>query len=630
MSESKLQCPQCGSTRVTRHHSPVVPKDEGDFWAPRREEGYQCAACKLIESCFNDDYEYEAFRDRWNDPIKTLSVEEHQAFIDEQLREKDEAARAWTWPTEWPPDSGGRVTDRSRRAATLIESRAFSEYKRWITKERGEELPAHKYGYPVGEEYVAAVLKSPDDDAPRWAYARWLRTYEHRAAQKSAEFVEWQLRLAESLRTDPRGDIKSELPDGVFSPREDHPTDIPDQPWWRYPGASTSPETGDCGLGESIQVLEREGLIDRSMYFRGFIEHVAVKAHRFLEIADELYSLAPIRHLTITYCKGLDHKDEGLWKALLASPHLDRIRSLKLPVRIFGIDNQYTELNRITDASRAAILSRVSGGKAYDLATEYFVGMPSWQDAGDPHYQFWMTHTPRGTVVDDPMGVGQAMNLTRSYTGTAFSMYSHTGTHIDALNHFGIHGKIWNGFEADTHLGDRGWKVTGIEKFPPLIARGVLIDVAGAKGVDMLPDSYRVTRQDLKDALARQHVTLQRGDVVLIRTGRMRLFEQSGAYMANPPGMGLDAARFLVEDSGAMIVGADNLSFETFPSEVSDDYVPLHTYLLAQQGAPIIELVALDELARDQVYEFAFIGGPLKIRGGDAAPLRPVALPVHR
>ena len=175
-----------------------------------------------------------------------------------------------------------------------------------------------------------------------------------------------------------------------------------------------------------------------------------------------------------------------------------------------------------------------------------------------------MTHTPRGTVMDDPMGVGETMNLTRSYTGTAFSMYSHTGTHIDALNHFGIHGKIWNGFEADKHLGDRGWNVTGIEKFPPLIARGVLIDVAAAKGVDMLPDSYRVTRQDLKDALARQKVKLQQGDVVLIRTGRMRLFEQPRAYMANPPGMGTDAARFLVEDGGAMIVGADNLSFETF------------------------------------------------------------------
>ena len=109
----------------------------------------------------------------------------------------------------------------------------------------------------------------------------------------------------------------------------------------------------------------------------------------------------------------------------------------------------------------------------------------------------------------------------------------------------------------------------------------------------------------------------------------MKLFNDPQAYMANPPGMGLDAARYLVEEGGAMVVGADNLSFEAFPSEVPDDYVPLHTYLLAQQGAPIIELIALDELSRDKVYEFAFIGGPLKIRGGDAAPLRPVALPVQ-
>ena len=295
----------------------------------------------------------------------------------------------------------------------------------------------------------------------------------------------------------------------------------------------------------------------------------------------------------------------------------------------WGPDDEIGRLNLMTPESRAAILSRIKGGKAYDLATDYYIGMPSWQAAGDPHYQFWMTHTPRGTEVDDPMGVGKEMNATRSYTGSAFSMYSHTGTHIDALNHFGIHGKIWNGFKADELLGDRGWKRTGIEKFPPLIARGVLIDIAAAKGVDMLPDGYRITRQDIKDALARQNSTLQKGDIVLIRTGRMKLFNDPQAYMANPPGMGLDAARYLVEESGAMVVGADNLSFEAFPSEVPDDYVPLHTYLLAQQGAPIIELVALDELSRDKVYEFAFIGGPLKIRGGDAAPLRPIALPLQ-
>jgi kynurenine formamidase len=145
----------------------------------------------------------------------------------------------------------------------------------------------------------------------------------------------------------------------------------------------------------------------------------------------------------------------------------------------------------------------------------------------------------------------------------------------------------------------------------------------------MLPDPYRITRQDRQDARARQKVTLQEGDIVLVRTGRMLLYGQRPACMAKPPGLGLDAARFLVEEGGAMIVGADNLSLETFPSEVDDDYVPLHSYLLAQKGVPIMELVALDDLARDKVYEFAFIGGPLKIRGGDAAPLRPIAIPVR-
>ena len=295
----------------------------------------------------------------------------------------------------------------------------------------------------------------------------------------------------------------------------------------------------------------------------------------------------------------------------------------------WGPDDEIGRLNLITEQSRSEILSRISGGKTYDLSVEYFIGMPSWQAAGDPHYRIWMTHTPDGTVVDDPLGLGQTMNEHVSYTGAAVSMYTHMGTHIDSLNHFGLDGKIWNGFGAADHLGDRGWKVAGAENIPPIIARGVLIDVAAAKGVDVLADGYRVTRDDLVEALDQQGVELREGDVVLIRTGRMKIYEDASAYMTNPPGLGMAAATFLVEESGAMIVGADNLSFEAFPSEVDGNYVPLHTYLLAQHGVPILELVNLERLAEDRVYEFAFIGGSLKLRGADAAPIRPIALPVR-
>ena len=295
----------------------------------------------------------------------------------------------------------------------------------------------------------------------------------------------------------------------------------------------------------------------------------------------------------------------------------------------WGETDEIGRLNLMTLESTTSILSRISEGKVYDLSVEYFIGMPSWQAAGDPHYRIWMTHTPIGTVIDDPLNVGHNMNSHVSYTGAAVSMYTHMGTHIDALNHFGLNGKIWNGYSADEFLGDQGWQVAGVENIPPIIARGILIDIPAAKGIDMLPAAYRITRQDIIDALAIQQTEIQTGDVVLIRTGRMQNYEDAQAYMSNPPGMGLDAAKYLVEDSGAMIVGADNLSFEAFPSELDTDYVPVHTYLLAQQGAPIIELVNLEALARDQVYEFAFVGGSLKFRGADAAPIRPIAIPIE-
>lgn len=295
----------------------------------------------------------------------------------------------------------------------------------------------------------------------------------------------------------------------------------------------------------------------------------------------------------------------------------------------WGPDDELGRLNLMTPQSRADVLSRLDGRRVYDLSVEYFIGMPGWHGAGDPRYQIWMTHTPNGTVVDDPVGVGHHQNEHVSYTGSAISMYTHTGTHIDALNHFGLDGRIWNGFEASRHLGDRGWRKTGAETIPPIIARGVLIDVAAARGVEALPPGYRVRKADLVEALARQGTALRSGDVVLIRTGRMQQYNDADAYVKEPPGMSVDAARFLVEEGGAMIVGADNLSFETFPPETPGNYVPVHTYLLAQQGTPIMELVQLEELARDRVHEFAFIGASLKLRGADAAPMRPIAIPLR-
>ncbi|MEP4533204.1 MAG: cyclase family protein [Cyclobacteriaceae bacterium] len=293
----------------------------------------------------------------------------------------------------------------------------------------------------------------------------------------------------------------------------------------------------------------------------------------------------------------------------------------------WGPQDEIGSLNMMSEASTLQTLSKINSGKTYDLSVEYFVGMPSFHSLGDPGYQYWLTHTPHGTVVDNPNGLGIAMNEKVSYTGDAISMYTHMGTHIDALNHFGLNGKIWNGFSSEQYLGDKGWKKTGAESIPPIIARGVLIDVESVKG--SLPKNYRITAEDLQLTLSEQNVSLKRGDVVLIRTGQARHYEKAEHYLDNYPGISLSAVKWLVENKGIMLLGADNLSFEAFPPERKDNWVPVHTYLLAEKGVMFIEQMFLEELSEDKIYEFAFIAASLKLRGASGSPMRPLAIPIR-
>ena len=292
----------------------------------------------------------------------------------------------------------------------------------------------------------------------------------------------------------------------------------------------------------------------------------------------------------------------------------------------WGADDEIGTLNLMTAESRIEILSRINSGTIYDLSVDYFVGMPSFHVLGDPGYQYWLTHTPHGTVLDNPNGLGSDMNQKVSYTGDAISMYTHMGTHIDALNHFGLNGKIWNGFTPEKYLGDKGWKKTGSEVIPPIVSRGVLIDIKKVKG--QLPANYRITSQDLKEALRDQHVKLASGDVVLIRTGQAQHYNEANHYLDNYPGISLEAVKWLVEEQQVMLLGADNLSLEAFPPERADNWVPVHTYLLAEKGVMFIEQMDLESLSDDEVYEFAFIAASLKLTGASGSPMRPIAIPV--
>jgi kynurenine formamidase len=293
----------------------------------------------------------------------------------------------------------------------------------------------------------------------------------------------------------------------------------------------------------------------------------------------------------------------------------------------FGADDEIGMLNLITPESRRRVLGSVDGSRVFDLSVDFFLGMPSWTANGDMPFQIWMNHTSAGTLVDDAPGVGRAVNERVSYSGDSIALYTHCGTHIDALCHWGYGGTIWNGFRDTDHLGSRHWRVAGADRQPPIVARGLLLDVAAALEVEELPDSHRIEGPDLEATCVRQGVEVIPGDVVLIRTGRMRRWPDPEGFLAPEPGLTVAGAAFLAE-AGAIVIGADNVALEVLPTGTPDHWSPVHTYLLAECGVAILELAQLEALAQARIYEFAFVGACMPIRGATGAPIRPLALPL--
>ena len=294
----------------------------------------------------------------------------------------------------------------------------------------------------------------------------------------------------------------------------------------------------------------------------------------------------------------------------------------------FGADDEIGMLNLLTPALAREQLARADGGKIFDLSVDLFMGMPTWTAGGEPPYNIWMVHTPRGTEVDDPIGVGREQNDLVAWSADAISMFTHCGTHVDTLNHFGYHGRIWNGYSADDKLGSLHWQVAGPDRYPPVVARGILLDIPGALDLGVLPDSFAIGPDELDQAIGKQQTELKPGDVVLVRTGRMSLWPDPAEYLAREPGLNRAGAVYLAE-KGAVVVGADNIALEQLPSADPENWMSVHTYLLAEAGIPILEVMDLEELAGERCYEFVFIGASLKLRGATAGPLRPLAFPLR-
>jgi kynurenine formamidase len=225
-----------------------------------------------------------------------------------------------------------------------------------------------------------------------------------------------------------------------------------------------------------------------------------------------------------------------------------------------------------------------------------------------------------------------------SAAAEAITMSCHTGTHIDALCHIGEaqdrDGKpdasgevrLYAGKDKSVSAADNvniaGQQHLSIAEMPPIVQRGVLLDIASYRGVSVLPDAYEITPDDIQGTLDRQATEVRPQTAVLIRTGfYQHLAAGNLVYRDAIAGLGLPAVKKL-HQQGMNLVGADNMTVEAFPPFQH----PVHRYDLVHNGITHVENLFLEDLSAQQVYEFLLIITPLRLAGATGSWVHPIAI----
>jgi kynurenine formamidase len=274
-------------------------------------------------------------------------------------------------------------------------------------------------------------------------------------------------------------------------------------------------------------------------------------------------------------------------------------------------------LSRITPAVVAYAATLAKMGTVYDLGAELSDDMPATDKAVFMPYRLLTYRSSR--------------DFGRQFGEKGVSFYTevlmatpHVSTHIDALNHVSKDGRIFGGHLTQDVEHDFGVSEASIETVPPIATRGVLLDVAAYKGVELLADHYEITPEDLKAIIQSQGISLMEGDAVLVHTGKMSQYGvDNTAFLAGQPGVGLDASLWLY-DQGMAVLGTDTTGTE--PQPVTDWEHTVHVAMLMERGVHLIEWMNLRPLARARAYEFMFVCLPLKLRGASGSWVRPAAI----
>lgn len=279
----------------------------------------------------------------------------------------------------------------------------------------------------------------------------------------------------------------------------------------------------------------------------------------------------------------------------------------------WGPDDQLGTLNLITPAKRRAAAGLVQAGVVVSLARDVSK-QPSPENANP------LQHDVR--FGGSRVGVGMD-----SYS---FSYHGYDLSHIDALPHFGLEGQLYNGYPTES-VGAGGAEQLGIDVMHDgIFTRGVLVDLPRLRGVDYLEPGTAVTAEELEAWERETGVTIQSGDVLLVRTGRWVKRAQDGPWQARSLLAGLhpSVAPWLRSRDIAAI-GCDGIT-DALPSNIEGFGNPLHVILLVGMGTPILDNLDLDALAEEAAsrgrWTFLLSAAPIRFPGGMGSPLNPIAI----
>ncbi|WP_030236398.1 MULTISPECIES: cyclase family protein [unclassified Streptomyces] len=288
----------------------------------------------------------------------------------------------------------------------------------------------------------------------------------------------------------------------------------------------------------------------------------------------------------------------------------------------WGADDELGTLNLITDEVVREAAAAVRSGRRIPLA------LPLRRDGVQ-------TGMIPGRI--DPLHVMVQINQELFGPGTvacsddAVTMGLQAATHWDALPHVSHSGRIYNGRPADTITPHGGAEFSGMEKVRQVVSRGVLLDVARARGTDRLDGGYAVTPEDLDAAEELAGTRVGAGDIVLVRTGQIRLCLAGDRHTYAYPSPGLSIRTpewFHARDVAA--VADDTLTFEVFPPEVDGLWLPVHALHLVEMGMPQGQNWNLEELStacgEAGRYAFLLAATPEPFTGATGAPVAPVAV----